>query len=171
MVSCALSGTTAYCFEPFCLENHTLDGRGDCARVCVIQALRTSSVTVNQLGSGGPVGPADVRLGVAHHSESKRHMLPSGLLSLLGHANLVALNMADVRIQGWGGGWGDAAWTGQQQPFPIRTQKAEGTSWIPVVFSSSSCRFSSLFHVILTLHRKNTTVKTMRPTTSISCVF
>lgn len=69
----------------------------------MIQALRTSSVTVNQLGSGGPVGPADVRLGVAHHSESKRHMLPSGLLSLLGHANLVALNMADVRIQGWGG--------------------------------------------------------------------
>lgn len=106
MVSCALSGTTAYCFEPFCLENHTLDGRGDCARVCVIQALRTSSVTVDQLGSGGPVGPADVRLGVAHHSESKRHVLPSGLLSLLGHANLVALNMADVRIQGWGWGGG-----------------------------------------------------------------
>lgn len=66
----------------------------------MIQALRTSSLTVNQLGSAGLVGPAEVRLGVAYHSESKWHVLPSGLLSLLGHANLVALNMADVRIQG-----------------------------------------------------------------------
>lgn len=43
------------------------------------------------------VGLLEVR--PADDSESKRHVLPAGLFSLLGHANLVPLNTGDIRIQ------------------------------------------------------------------------
>lgn len=42
-----------------------------------------------------PVGLAEVGPGLADNSESKRHVLPAGLFSLLGRANLVALNIVD----------------------------------------------------------------------------
>lgn len=45
------------------------------------------------------VGLLEVRPAVASDSESKRHVLPAGLFSLLGHANLVTLNTGDIRVQ------------------------------------------------------------------------
>lgn len=44
--------------------------------------------------------PAEAGAAAAYDSESKRHVLPAGLSSLLGHANLVTLNTAGFRVRG-----------------------------------------------------------------------
>lgn len=130
VVSCAPSVNTSDCFEAFFWKITVYRSR-DFAFIWVIQAwlLRKSSIAVKKVGFWVLVGLTEVGLGRASNNESERHVLPAGLFSLLGHANLVALNMVDVGTQG--PGW-DVKHTLHGPAKPVQSQNRETweTFWI-----------------------------------------